>query len=393
MKTVDVNKNIRWLGVKDAGAQSFEAVLPTPWGTTYNSYLISAEKPTLVETVKVNFRDEYVEKLKSLVNPLDIAYVILNHTEADHTGALPWVVEVAPNARVVTSEAAGRQTHQLFHLEKEPLTVGDGDVLDLGDRELRFISAPYLHWPDTMFTYSPADRALFTCDAFGVHFDPKDGIFDDEAGDFADAYRYYFDNIMRPFRDKVLAALNKIEGLDVDVICTGHGPILRSDPRKYLELYRAWSEEDETAEGRPLVAVFYAGGEGNVAQMADQIARGLIAGGTTPVVRDVDDIAPGDAQALLKAAAGVMFGVRASGDLGERTKGILEGLAEESIRGKVAGAFGPYGTSGPAVAEVEVRLRGVGAVLREPTLAVDFAPDEEVFQKCRQFGRAFAGAL
>jgi flavorubredoxin len=244
-----------------------------------------------------------------------------------------------------------------------------------------------------MFSYLPTDRALFTCDAFGVHFNPKDGIFDDEAGDFADAYRYYFDNIMRPFRDKVLAALDKIAALDVGVICTGHGPILRSDPGKYFDLYRTWSEEADVITGRPLVAVFYAGGEGNVAQMADQIARGLVAGGATPVVRDVDDIAPGGVHAMLESAAGVLFGVPASGEAGESTTAILEAFTEENVRGKVAGAFGPYGTTGPAVAEVEVRLRRAGAVLKEPTLAVDFAPDEEVFQKCRRFGLAFAGAL
>lgn len=393
MDPVLVKDDIYWLGVHDPHLNAFEAVLPTPWGTTYNSYLIMAARPTLVEAVKVTFRDEYVEKLKSLIDPLKIEYLILNHTEADHSGAVPWLAEVAPNARVVTSKAASRQIHQLFHLEREPLAVGDGDSLELGDRELTFISAPFLHWPDTMFTYSPRDRVLFTCDAFGVHFCDERAVFDDEAGDFAGPYRYYFDNIMRPFRDKVRQAVDKIAALDVDVICTGHGPVLRTDPRTYVELYRTWSEEPDEGRVKPLVAVFYSGDYGNVAQMADQIARGLAAAGAEPVLRDVVSITPGDVRTLLGRAAGLLIGVPAVGDDAlEPVERILVEAAD-TVGGKPAAAFGPFGTTGEPVQRVESRLKEAGAKLARPALAVDFAPDEEVFQRCRAFGLDFGAAL
>ena len=393
MDPVLVKNDIYWLGVHDPHLDAFEVVLPTPWGTTYNSYLIMAAKPTLVEAVKVTFRDEYVEKLKSLIDPLKIEYLILNHTEADHSGAVPWLAEVAPNARVVTSKAASRQTHQLFHLEREPLAVGDGDSLELGDRELTFISAPFLHWPDTMFTYSPRDRVLFTCDAFGVHFCDERAVFDDEAGDFAGPYRYYFDNIMRPFRDKVRQAVDKIAALDVDVICTGHGPVLRTDPRKYVELYRTWSEEPDEGRVKPLVVVFYSGDYGNVAQMADQIARGLAAAGAEPALRDVTSIKSGEVSALLGEAAGLLIGVPAVAD--DALEPVERVLAEAAnvVGGKPAAAFGPFGTTGEAVQRVEGRLKEAGAKLARPALAVDFAPDEEVFQRCRAFGLDFGAAL
>lgn len=394
MKPVRVTKDILWLGVHDPTLQAFEVVLPTPWGTTYNSYLIRAEKPTLVESVKVNFRDEYVEKLRSVIDPLKIQYVILNHTEADHSGAVPWVAEVAPNARVITSAAAGRHIHQLFHLEREPLAVADGDTLDLGDRELKFIGAPYLHWPDTMFTYSPHDRALFTCDAFGVHYCDEGAVFDDEAGSFDEPYKYYFDKIMRPFKDKVLAALEKIESLDVDVVCTGHGPVLRSDPARYFALYRKWSEEAAGADGKAAVAVFYSGDYGNVAQMADQIARGLAAGGARPELRDIATTGAVDAAALMADAAGVLVGVPAfEGDVRAPLERLIDTLSAANVGGKPAAAFGPFGTTGEEVQKIEKRLRELGANLARPALAVDFAPDEEVFQKCRQFGLDFAAAL
>lgn len=394
MKPVAVTKDILWLGVHDPTLEAFEVVLPTPWGSTYNSYLIKAEKPTLVEAVKVNFRDEYVEKLKSVINPLEIQYVILNHTEADHSGAVPWVAEVAPNAQVITSAAASRHIHQLFHLEKAVTGVADGDTLDLGDRELTFISAPYLHWPDTMFTYSPDDRVLFTCDAFGVHYCDENAVFDDETGNFEEAYKYYFDNIMRPFKDKVLAALDRIKDLDVAVVCPGHGPVLRSDPAKYFALYQKWSGETEGLESEAAVAVFYSGEYGNVAQMADQIARGLAASGVRPELRDIATIDAGAAASLVANAAGILVGVPAvdegaSGPVGE----VLDGLSADDVAGKPAAAFGPFGTTGKEVEKTEKRLKELGAKVARPALAVDFAPDEGVFQMCRQFGLDFAAAL
>jgi flavorubredoxin len=396
MKPVLIKNDIYWLGVHDPALDAFEVVLPTPWGTTYNSYLIMAEKAALVEGVKVNFREEYVEKLKSLINPLDIKYVILNHTEADHSGAVPWIVEVAPNAQVITSEAASRHIHQLFHLERAVAGVADGDTLDLGDRELTFISAPFLHWPDTMFTYSPTDRVLFTCDAFGVHYCDEGAVFDDETGPFDDAYKYYFDNIMRPFKDKVLAALDKIKDLDVEIICTGHGPVLRSDPAKYFRLYREWSEEPEDP-GRKEVAVFYSAAFGNVAQMADQLARGLAAAGARPVLRDIGGFeagGAGGAAALIADAAGILVGMPAfEGAAQSPLEGLVDVLSAANVGGKPAAAFGPFGTTGEEVQKIEKRLKELGAKLVYPALAVDFAPDEGVFQKCRQFGRDFAAAL
>ncbi len=394
MKPVLVKDDIYWLGVHDPRLDTFEAVLPTPWGTTYNSYLIMAEKPALIETVKVTFRDEYLEKIKSLIDPLRIEYLILNHTEADHSGAVPWVVEMAPNARVITSEAASRHIYQLFHLEREPLAVGDGDKLDLGDRELSFISAPNLHWPDTMFTYSPANRALFTCDAFGVHYCNEAAVFDDEAGDFAEAYRSYFDNIMRPFKEKVREAIGKIADLELDVICPGHGPVLRTDPRKYLDLYLDWIEEDDAAPAKSHVAVLYSSAYGNVAQMADQIARGLAAAGAGPVLRDALALREEDVPALLESAGGLLVGVPAfAGDALAPVERVLAAASAANVGGKPAAVFGPFGTTGEGVQRIEEALKKAGAKVTGAALAVDFAPDEEVFQRCRAFGLEFAKAL
>jgi flavorubredoxin len=394
MKPVLVKDDIYWLGVHDPRFDAFEVVLPTPWGTTYNSYLIMAEKPALIETVKVTFRDEYLEKIKSLVDPLRIEYLILDHTEADHSGAVPWVVEIAPNARVITSEAASRHIYQLFHLEREPLAVGDGDKLDLGDRELSFISAPNLHWPDTMFTYSPANRALFTCDAFAVHYCEEGAIFNDEAGDFAEAYRYYFDNIMRPFKEKVRDAIGKIADLELDVICPGHGPVLRTDPRKYLDLYLDWIEEEDQEPAKSRVAVLYSSAYGNVAQMADQIARGLAAAGADPILRDALALREEDVPALLEGAGALLVGVPAfAGDALAPIERVLAAASPANVGGKPAAVFGPFGTTGEGVRSVEGALEKAGAKVTAAALAVDFAPDEEVFQRCRAFGLEFAEAL
>ncbi len=396
MKTapVKVTDDIYWLGVHDPKMDAFETVLATPGGTTYNAYLIKAEKATLVETVRVTFRDEYLAKLKSLIDPLEIQYLILNHTESDHAGAVPWVLEAAPNAQIITSEAACRHVCSLFNLSGEMRAVNDGDTLDLGDRTLSFIAAPYLHWPDTMFTYSPRDRVIFTCDAFGSHYCDVDAVFDDEAGDFAEAYRFYFDHIMRPFKDKVRAAVAKLDGLAIDVICNGHGPVLRKDPRRYIELYRRWSEEADTAIGKPVVAVFYLGGVGNTAQIADQVARGLTSRDVIPVLCDLTAAGAAAVGKLLAEAAGVLVGVpTAGGEALAPVEGVLEMMSAATMAKKPAAAFGSFGGTGGTVRDVAGRLEALGACIVEPSPGVDFAPDEDVFQAWREFGQVFAAAV
>jgi len=212
-EAIKVKDEVYWVGVLNPDLKKFDIVLDTPWGTTYNSYLIKAEKIALIDTVWSRFTDQFLKKIKSLIDLKDIAYVVLNHLEPDHSSSLPALLKEAKNATVVFSKTAEHFYKNIFHLENQQiLKVGDGDSLNLGNKTLKFISAPFLHWPDTMFTYLEEEKILFPCDCFGCHFSPEstEKLFNDLAGDFSQAFQYYFSHIIRPYKEFVLPAVKKM---------------------------------------------------------------------------------------------------------------------------------------------------------------------------------------
>ncbi len=215
-----------------------------------------------------------------------------------------------------------------------------------------------------------------------------------QAGDFAAPFRQYYEHIMRPFKDRVLAAVAKLEGLAIDVVATGHGPVLRREPRKYIELYKKWSEEVSAKRARPLVAVFFASTYGNTAQMAEQIGRGLDKGGVDAELRDVATTDEVELRKLLSDADGVLVGSpTVMGDAVKPVWDLLAFAGGAGVRGRPAAAFGSYGWSGEAVQMIEGRLKDLGMVLVQPGLEVNFAPDEDAFTACRDFGESFAAAV
>ena len=211
--------------------------METKFGTTYNSYFINAEKKTIVETTKEQFWKTYEHKLTSVCNPEEIEYIILNHTEPDHSGNLKNLLNIAPKAIVVGSGNAIRYLKDQLGNDFAHIIVKDGDTLDLGNKTLKFISAPNLHWPDTIYTYLEEDKLLFTCDSFGAHF-CDERMFDTKVGDFDDAFKYYFNVILKPYSKFMLKAIEKIRPLDIKAICTGHGPILLTNGNILLILLK-----------------------------------------------------------------------------------------------------------------------------------------------------------
>ena len=226
-----ITKDVSWIGILDKEIVTFDIVMETKYGTTYNSYFINAEKKTIVETAKEKFSAEYLEKVKAVVNPAEIEYIVLNHTEPDHSGSLKHLLEIAPQATVVGSGQALNYLSEMVGKPFKSLKVKDGDVLDLGNKKLRVIGAPNLHWPDSIYTWLEEDKILFTCDSFGAHF-CHDAMFDDQVGNYDEAFKYYFDVILKPFSKFMLKAIEKIRPLPIEIICNGHGPILRYLERK-----------------------------------------------------------------------------------------------------------------------------------------------------------------
>ena len=234
-KVLPVCKGVSWIGVLDQDIVTFDVVMETKYGTTYNAYFINAEKKTVVETVKEKFWEQYLFKLNQVVNPGEIEYIVVNHTEPDHSGCVAKLLEIAPRAKVVGSGNAIRYLKDLLGVDFPNIVVKDGQTLDLGNKTLRFVGAPNLHWPDSMMSYLEEDQLLFTCDIFGEHY-CNEAMFDDLVDNFDDAFRYYYDVIMKPFSRFMLQAIERIRPLEIKTICPGHGAILRRNWKKYVDL-------------------------------------------------------------------------------------------------------------------------------------------------------------
>ena len=394
MRPVEIVEGVYWVGALDPQLRVFDIIMKADHGTTYNSYLVKAgEKVAVVDTVKEPFYEEFLENVRSLVDPRDVSYVIVNHTEPDHSGSLGRFLRDAPNARVVCDRNCRNFVRNILNRDVDPILVQDGDTLDLGGGvEMRFVHAPFLHWPDTMFTYLEQRKILFTCDFLGAHY-CDDRLFDDLVDDYSHAFEYYYLVIFRPFKKYVLEALDKVQGLDLGVIAPSHGPILRSDPRAYMEKYREWSSSPVPGEEKSLL-VFYASAYGNTAALAEKIAEGARSEGVKVTVMDVAATELGLMIDRIEAADGIAVGsATINGDAVEPVWYLLSHLATLNLKGKVGAAFGSYGWSGEAPKLIADRLRGLKFKVEEEPLRVNLVPTEEDLEGAREMGRRLARSL
>ena len=307
-KVLDVTSDVKWIGVLDHDIVTFDVVMETLDGTTYNSYFINAEKKAIIETTKLQFWDTYLAKLKQVCNPAEIEYIILDHTEPDHSGNLQNLLPLAPNATVVGSGNALRYLKEMFAIDFKSIQVKDGDTLSLGNKTLRFISAPNLHWPDSIYTYLEEDKLLFTCDSFGAHY-CSEKMFDDLVDNYDESFKYYFDVILKPFSKFFLRAIEKIRPLEIDAICTGHGPILRSNWKKYVDLSEEWSRQAIENPLKDRVFIAYVSAYHNTGQLAMSIAEGLKESGEMEVVvMDIEKTPAAVLEEQLSRASGLILG-------------------------------------------------------------------------------------
>jgi flavorubredoxin/flavin reductase (DIM6/NTAB) family NADH-FMN oxidoreductase RutF len=276
-------------------------------GTTYNSFLIQAEKTALIDTSHQKFRHLYLDLLKKKVDLSKLDYLIISHTEPDHSGLVKDVLAVAPNVTVVGAKVAIQFLENMIHQPFQTLQVKSGDKLDLGGgHELEFISAPNLHWPDTIFTYDRATQILFTCDAFGMHF-CDDSTYDEEPEVLNEEYELYYDCLMKPNARSVLGAIKRIEKLNIETIATGHGPLLKHHIPTWVGSYRDWSQEQAKTE--TLVALFYTEDYGDSAEIARSIGRGIEKTGVGVELVDLNEVEPQEIRELVDLAAGIVLGM------------------------------------------------------------------------------------
>ncbi|KAB2836361.1 MAG: FprA family A-type flavoprotein [Candidatus Brocadia sp.] len=392
MQTLEIAKNIYWVGALNATLRVFDVVFQTRFGSTYNSYLIQADKPTLIDCVHEKFAQEYLEKLRSLINLKDICYIVINHTEMDHTGALDLLLKEAPNAQILSTKTAALFLKNILHREVKGRVVEDGERISLGNKQLKFIHAPYWHWPDTMFTYLEEDHVLFPCDGFATHF-CDERLFDDRVDDFAEDFRYYFEHVMGPYRKKVLEAIEKIKGLDIRLIAPSHGPVLRTDPWKYIHAYKDWS----TARRDPYkkrVLVFYSSMYGNTKKMAEAVAKGASTVNTEVKLYDATCVSSEFMRCEMESADGILIGSSTiNGDALKPVWDVINVMFSVNIRLKKCATFGAYGWSGEATKLLEERLKGLKLTIVQPPIKVLFIPTEDDLKRCSIFGYDFASSL
>ncbi len=384
-----IKDRLHWVGILNPGLRYFDFI-PTANGTTYNSYLITAQKPTLVDGVFRKYSELYLDRISSVV-PLDkLVYYVINHTEHDHSSAVGAVLDAAPQITVVGTGPAIEFLKCILNRDFRSQAVEDNDRLDLGDRHLRFLRVPFWHWPDTMFTWLEEDRVLFTCDGFGAHF-CDERMFDNKVDDFSHEFSEYYNHIMRAFAPKILDGLDRIKDLDIDVICPSHGPILCTHPQRYVALYRKWATPAE--KPRKLVTVFYASIYGSTRRMARAIADGI---GESCAVELLDAhlLDPEAVRDALERSDGVMFGsVTLNGDVALAMWQVLTQLKTVSLKDKKMAAFGSYGWSGEAANLTLERLKSLRVPVVEPALRIRFSPTETDLELCRKFGQEFASKL
>jgi flavorubredoxin len=394
MLPVKIADGVHWVGVLDTQLRVFDIIMKADHGTTYNAYLVSGgDKIAVIDTVKAPFYGEYIDNIRTLVDPKDIAYVVVNHTEPDHSGSLARMLEDAPNARVVCDRQCKNFVKNILNRDVDPILVQDGDALDLGKGvELSFVHAPFLHWPDTMFTYLKSEKALFPCDFLGAHY-CDDRLFDDLMDDYHYAFEYYYMVIFRPFKKYVLEAIEKIKGLDIEFICPSHGPVLRSDPWSCVEKYREWSSVPGPSDEKSLL-VFYASAYGNTAMLAEKIAEGARAEGVKVTVMDAAATELGLMIDRIEAADGIAVGsATINADAVEPVWFLLSHLATLNLKGKIGASFGSFGWSGEAPKLIAERLKGLKFKVEEEPFRVNLVPTEEDLEEAAEYGKRVAKAL
>ena len=400
MAAIKVTDQIYSVGILNPIMRIFDVVMRTDYGTTYNSYVVKGgQKTALIETCHKTYFDQYLKNIQEVTEPGQIDYIILNHCEPDHSGALAELLRVCTNAEIFVSRAGAIYLKNITSREDLKVhAVKDGEVLDLGGRKLTFISAPFLHWPDSMFTYDEQSQTLFSCDMFGSHYcEPHTFDYNIVYPEkYQLALRGYYDAIFGPFKPYVLQGMEKIENLDILRLCTSHGPILTSGclMESVMEQYRVWSQP--APKEKRSVPIFYCSAYGNTGKLAGAIAEGVreVLMDADCQTYDVNDHDLSYLQGLLNASDAFAVGSPTiNQDAVAPIWNLLSHVDAINNKKRPVLVFGSYGWSGEAVPNLTARLTGLKSAVFGEGLKVTFVPSEEDLKKAKELGKAFAQSL
>ena len=387
---------VSWVGKVDWELQTFHGhEYSVRKGSSYNSYLIRDEKVVLIDTVWLPYDQEFVENLRSEIDLNEIDYIIIQHAEIDHSGALRELMREIPGTPIYCTKNGEKVIKGHFHEDWNIVTVKTGDTLDIGESQLVFVEAPMLHWPDTMFTYMTGENILFSNDAFGQHY-ATESLYNDTADQcdlFAEALKYYA-NILTPFSALVKKKINEVRAmaLPVNLICTSHGVLWRDNPAQIIQKYLEWADAYQENQ----ITIVYDTMWNSTRLMAEAIAVGIQQEDPEVTVKllnaakvDKNDIVTEifKSKAILAGSSTVNNRyLSAMGGLLEMVKGL-------KFKQKKAAAFGSYGWSGEAVKLLTEDLTTAGfEIVNEGHRAI-WVPDEDALKACQEFGRSFVQSL
>ncbi|MDD5359248.1 MAG: FprA family A-type flavoprotein [Sulfurovaceae bacterium] len=386
------DKDVYYVGVSDSDIRTFDIIMKTSNGTTYNAYLIkTTDGFILLDTVKEEFSNIFFEKIESICSYDEIKYIVMHHLEPDHSGALPELVRRVPSAKIFISPMATSMFKSIAKIDNMDFeTIWTNKKITLGDKTLEFLSTPNLHWPETMSSYLVEDKILFSGDVFGSHYyDSR--VFDDLVGDFDYSFKYYYDHIMRPFKSDVLNALKLYDKLDIKIIAPLHGPIIRSNPQKYISLYRQWSTKESKHYGKKIISIFYVTSYKNTQEMAQKMYEG--AENIDNIVANIYDLSALDEHSMLnilEESTGVLIGAPTiNGDAPKPVWDLLGCMMLLEKKGKVGGSFGSFGWSGEAPDMIHQRMKSLNFRVPLNPLKVKLIPTENELEECYSFGKEF----
>jgi len=359
----EISQNIFWVGARDWNRRLFDALIPLPRGTTYNAYVVVGQnKKALIDTVNPGFEKELDERIRQITDPAELDYVIMNHAEPDHAGSIPYMMDLSSKAKLVTSRRGAKMAHTFYHVPETRIkAVADGETIDLGGKTLRFIEAPMLHWPETMFTYVPENKVLFPCDFFGAHV--AEGLYDDEVEDLIPFAQKYFGEIMMPFSLMAQKALEKIRPLPIEMIAPSHGPIHKNVER-IMGPYRRWSKGETKQKAIIVYVSMWKSTEKLIQPMVETLAsEGIETATHNLAVADIGDVAKDlvDSRAIVLGTPTVLTGAH---PLAVYAAYLVKALKPPA---KYAVVLSSYGWGGGAVKHVQevlgpTKMEIVGAI-------------------------------
>jgi flavorubredoxin len=389
---IKISDSVYWVGAIDWSIRDFHGYT-TPHGSTYNAYLILADKITLIDTVKASFKDEMMARIASIIDPSKIDYIVSNHSEQDHSGCLLDVINLVQPEKVFASVMGVKTLGDIFHNDCKIIPVKEGETVSLGNMDLKFMEARMIHWPDSMFSYLEKEGVLFSQDAFGMHLATFERFADELPMDMLEyEAATYYANIVLPYSPVVLKTLEKIEatGWAIKIFAPDHGPVWRKDLAFIIDLYKKWARQKPTNKAVVVYATMWHSTE----MMAKAIAEALAGEGVRVKLLSMSDVHRSEVvYEVLEAGALIVGSPTLNNNILPQMADVmtyLKGLKPAHLIGAV---FGSFGWSGESVKDLEAILRDMKVDIVAEPISIKHVPDKDVLERCSQLGKSIAVEL